>query len=94
MVESNKTLASADQNFIAKYPALNRPDTISTEEAALNLDFLRGQAESWLAVLFNVFGSVNREARGMVGDVISAWAGIASEQVSPQATVLRAQASV
>lgn len=57
-------------------------DAISADAAAQNLEFLRGQAESWLAVLFNVFGSVSRDARGMVGDVISAWASIAGEQVS------------
>lgn len=33
-------------------------------------------------MLFNVFGSVGRDARGMVGDVISAWASIAGDQVS------------
>lgn len=40
-----------------------------------------------MAVLFNVFGSVNRDARGIVGDVISSWASIAGEQVS--ATIIR-----
>lgn len=54
---------------------------ISADEAAQNVTFLRSQAESWLAVLFNVFGSVNRDSRGMVGDVISVWAGIAGDQV-------------
>lgn len=82
LIESNKTLASSDQALIAKSPALSRVDAISTDAAAQNLEFLRGQAESWLAVLFNVFGSVSRDARGIVGDVISSWASIAGEQVS------------
>lgn len=56
-------------------------DAISPEDAARNVAFLRTQAESWLAVFFNVFGSVGRDGRGMVGDVISAWAAIAGEQV-------------
>jgi ribosomal RNA-processing protein 12 len=56
-------------------------DAISPESVAANVTFLRTQAESWLAVFFNVFGSVGRDGRGMVGDVISAWAAIAGEQV-------------
>jgi ribosomal RNA-processing protein 12 len=56
---------------------------ISFEATTENIAFLRTQAESWLAVFFNVFSSVGRDARGMVGDVISAWAAIAGEQVRP-----------
>lgn len=56
-------------------------DAILPDLSAKNAAFLRTQAESWLAVLFNVFGSVGRDGRGMVGDVISAWAAIAGEQV-------------
>lgn len=56
-------------------------DAISPEAAEMNVAFLRTQAESWLAVFFNVFGSVGRDGRGMVGDVISAWAAIAGEEV-------------
>jgi ribosomal RNA-processing protein 12 len=51
-------------------------DVIMPDLAAKNAALLRTQAETWLAVLFNVFGSVGR-----VGDVISAWAAIAGEQV-------------
>lgn len=53
----------------------------SSEVAEQNITFLKTQAESWLAVFFNVFGSVGRDGRGMVGDVISVWAAIAGEQV-------------
>ncbi|KXN91076.1 Ribosomal RNA-processing protein 12 [Leucoagaricus sp. SymC.cos] len=56
-------------------------ENVSPEEIALNVAFLKTQAESWLAVLFNVFGSVNRDSKGMVGDVITAWASIADEPV-------------
>ncbi|KAJ7496027.1 armadillo-type protein [Mycena galericulata] len=42
-----------------------------TAQAAQNITYLRTQAESWLAVLFNVFGSVGRDSRGIVGEVIT-----------------------
>lgn len=57
------------------------PNRVSRTQAASNVVYLRGQAESWLAVLFNVFGSVSRDGRGLVGDVIAAWAKIAEGQV-------------
>jgi ribosomal RNA-processing protein 12 len=53
---------------------------ITPEQASQNLTFLKTQAESWFAVFFNVFGSVDRDNRGMVGDVISVWAGLADKQ--------------
>ncbi|KAF5380415.1 hypothetical protein D9615_004614 [Tricholomella constricta] len=74
MVESNVALASPKDG---ETPS---PDAISPSEASDNVAVLRTQAESWLAVFFNVFGSVGRDSRGMVGDVISAWASIAGEQ--------------
>ncbi|KAJ3791123.1 NUC173-domain-containing protein [Lentinula aff. detonsa] len=73
IVESNVALVNS-------VPATLNPASVTSEQAALNVMFLRTQAESWLAVLFNVFGSVGRDARGQVGDVITAWAGITSEQ--------------
>ncbi|KAJ2931221.1 hypothetical protein H1R20_g5799, partial [Candolleomyces eurysporus] len=73
VVDSN--LAISQGNF-EKAPTT----TITQEDAVSNLAFLRTQSESWLAVLFNVFGSVDRDARGMVGDVITSWASIAGEQ--------------
>ena len=57
------------------------PDAVPAEEAQQNLETLRSQAESWFAVLFNVFGSVGRNEQGMIGDVISVWAAIADEKV-------------
>ncbi|KAJ8514385.1 hypothetical protein ONZ45_g8057 [Pleurotus djamor] len=53
---------------------------ISAEATSANITFLRTQVESWLAVLFNVFGSVDIELRSTVGEVISAWASIADEK--------------
>ncbi|KAI0062893.1 NUC173-domain-containing protein [Artomyces pyxidatus] len=85
VVDSNTTLSSGDDALIAKLPAQCRLDVLTPAVAQQNLTFLRAQAESWLAVLFNVFGSVKRDARGMVGDVISAWAGVAGEQEIAQA---------
>lgn len=79
MVDSNTALASGQ---VDKLPESVRSDAISAPEAAENVSFLRSQADSWLAVLFNVFSSVGKETQGNVGEVISAWITIASEQVS------------
>ena len=84
MVDSNVTLASEDLDKIAKFPESVRVDTISTVEARANIDFLRSQAESWLAVLFNVFGSVGRDNQHIVGEVISSWIAIADAKVRPR----------
>ena len=81
LVNSNVAFASQDPLLLDKIPLGVRADGISQKQAAKNVDFLRNQAESWLAVLFNVFGSVNREDRGMVGEVISAWMSIAGDSV-------------
>lgn len=81
MVDSNVALASEDTDKIAKLPEAVRMDPISTAEAQANIVFLRSQAESWLAVLFNVFGSVGRDNQYMVGDVISSWIAVADAKV-------------
>jgi ribosomal RNA-processing protein 12 len=81
LVDSNVAIASQDPTLLEKLPSAVRADTISQEQAAENVDFLRSQADSWLAVLFNVFGSVDRENRGMVGEVITAWLGVAGDTV-------------
>ncbi|KAF8586684.1 NUC173-domain-containing protein [Ramaria rubella] len=60
-------------------PAWATSDTISVSEATRNVEHLQGQAESWFAVLFNVFGSVGLDGKAVVGSVISAWAGIAGD---------------
>ncbi|KAF6760152.1 ribosomal RNA-processing protein 12 [Ephemerocybe angulata] len=73
IVDSTKAIAEGD---FEKCPTT----TITVEDARVNLDFLRTQGESWLAVLFNVFGSVDKNARGMVGDVITSWASVCGEQ--------------
>ncbi|KAK7035453.1 pre-rRNA processing protein [Paramarasmius palmivorus] len=78
MVDSNVAIKSGDNDAIN--PSFIRPD-----QAARNLDFLRTQAENWLAVLFNVFGSVNRDSRGSMGEVIAAWASISDENALSQA---------
>jgi ribosomal RNA-processing protein 12 len=76
MIDSNVAVASGVLD-----PAPTNPSDLSPAEAAENIVYLRTQAESWLAVLFNVFGTVGRDNRGIVGDVISAWAAITGEQV-------------
>ncbi|KAJ6499124.1 armadillo-type protein [Mycena sanguinolenta] len=83
MVDSNTAIASGVAD-----PATN-PTDLTQAEAAQNVAYLQTQTESWLAVLFNVFGTVGRDNRGIVGDVISAWAAIAGQQ-----EITKAQAKV
>ncbi|KAG2015784.1 hypothetical protein CC2G_009019 [Coprinopsis cinerea AmutBmut pab1-1] len=73
LVDSNTAMAAG--NF-EKTPTA----VITAEDAQRNVKFLQTQAESWLAVLFNVFGSVDRDSRGMVGDTVTAWASITSQE--------------
>ncbi|KAJ7647107.1 armadillo-type protein [Roridomyces roridus] len=82
MVESNVAVASGAQDT-----APINPNSLSAAQAAENIAYLRTQAESWLAVLFNVFGSVGRDSRGSVGEVITVWAAIAGEQEIAKAQV-------
>jgi ribosomal RNA-processing protein 12 len=81
LVDSNVAIASQDPCLLEKLPSAIRMDSISQDQAAKNVIFLRNEAESWLAVLFNIFGSFGREAQGMVGGVITTWLGIAGETV-------------
>ena len=67
-------------------------DERTDEEIQQNVAFLQSQAESWFAVLFNVFGSVGREKQGMVGNVISSWASIAVRGVSVESFLRGAEA--
>ncbi|KAF7321737.1 rRNA processing protein [Mycena kentingensis (nom. inval.)] len=75
IVDSNIAIASG-----ATDPAPTNPNDLTRAQAEESVAYLRTQAESWLAVLFNVFGSVGRDNRGVIGDVISAWAGVAGEK--------------
>lgn len=72
LVDSNAEIVNATPE-VAK--ALT--SSLTQDQAQENLDFLRTQVESWLAVLFNVYGSVGRDSRGLIGEVITAWASIA-----------------
>ncbi|KAJ6625900.1 armadillo-type protein [Mycena sp. CBHHK59/15] len=82
MVDSNVAVASGGTD-----PGPTNPSGLSAAQAAQNIAYLRTQAESWLAVLFNVFGSVGRDSRGIVGDALTAWAVIAGEQEIAKAHV-------
>ena len=62
-------------------PERSGQSTVTEEEAKSNLEFLNSQAESWFAVLFNVFDSVEAESRNVIGDVIRSFASIADEEV-------------
>ncbi|KAK0485757.1 armadillo-type protein [Armillaria novae-zelandiae] len=72
MVDSNRAIAMSTEGAV-------NPTRITAELASRNIEFLRTQAESWLAVFFNVFGSVSRDSRNSVGDVIASWVSIAGE---------------
>lgn len=76
MVDSNVAIANATEE-----PESTASSSLTREEAQQNVDFLRTQVESWLAVLFNVYGSVGRDSRGLIGEVITSWASIAGPQV-------------
>jgi len=81
MVDSNLSLASDDSES-EKSPFMpSHIEHISRSAAQENVAFLRMQADSWLAILFNVFGTVERDDRGKIGDVIKIWAGIAKPEV-------------
>lgn len=77
MVDSNVLLASEGK----ENEKLSRIQHIPRTTARENISFLKTQADSWLAVLFNVFGTVDHEDRGKIGDVIKAWASIAKPEV-------------
>ncbi|KAG6845310.1 hypothetical protein H0H87_011160 [Tephrocybe sp. NHM501043] len=75
--------ALVETNVAAQTPKegdIPEPDALTVVEAAANIAVLRAQAESWLAVFFNVFGSVGRNSRGMIGDVISVWASVSGDE--------------
>jgi ribosomal RNA-processing protein 12 len=77
-VTSTKTLSKS-----AAPPAdLRQSFGIDQETGKENMEYLKTLAADMLAVLFNVFSSVPREQRGMVGDVISLWLSVMSEEVS------------
>ncbi|KAG9316604.1 armadillo-type protein [Chiua virens] len=78
LVESNLDVSQADSPDADETSAVG--GSISREEAVQNVAFLKTQVESWFAVFFNVFGSVARESRGFIGDVISVWTNIADPQ--------------
>ncbi|KAG2153747.1 armadillo-type protein [Suillus bovinus] len=78
LIESNKTIASQVDTDMEE--SSRTDNAITPEQASENLTFLKTQVESWFAVFFNVFGSVDRDNRGMVGDVIGVWAGLAEKQ--------------
>ncbi|KAG1904253.1 armadillo-type protein [Suillus fuscotomentosus] len=78
LIESNKTIAAQVDTDMGE--SSGSDNVITPEQASENLTFLKTQVESWFAVFFNVFGSVDRDNRGMVGDVIGVWAGLAEKQ--------------
>ena len=80
-MESNQAFASGEETQLARLPEAARDAPVTRETAESNLVFLRTQVESWLAVLFNVFSSIDTDGRGAVADVITAWISIADAKV-------------
>lgn len=81
MVDSNVSLSSEGIESEKSPLTSSHIVHISRSAAQENVAFLKTQADSWLAVLFNVFGTVERDDRGKIGDVIKVWAGIAKPEV-------------
>lgn len=81
MVDSNVYLASESDESEKPPLSSSHVEHISRSAAQENVAFLKTQADSWLAVLFNVFGTVHRDDRAKIGDVIKAWASIAKPEV-------------
>jgi len=65
------------RNVVESQAQVQTQGESENEEREKNLRYLRGQAKNWLAVLFNVFASVERGERAQVGEVIGVWAGVA-----------------
>ena len=80
MVDANLTVSMTIPEDIAA------SERLTQQEAEENLEFLRTQTESWLAVLFNVYDSVARDFHGMIGEVVSSWIAIAGEEVHTSIT--------
>ncbi|KZT21419.1 NUC173-domain-containing protein [Neolentinus lepideus HHB14362 ss-1] len=79
IISSNIALASEPGSEArGELPSCVEADAITPEAAAQNVQYLKTQAESWLAVLFNVFSM--EDDRSTVGDVIAAWAALAGEK--------------
>lgn len=72
LIESNLAISKREEHTNA---------FITPEVADTNITFLRTHTQSWLAVLFNIYGTMNGDKRTVVGGVISAWLDIAGEQV-------------
>lgn len=79
IVESN--LALAYPKVDVEHAGDVHSESICVAEATQNLEFLRGQAENWLAILFNIFGTAGPDTRSTVGEVIDVWASISGESV-------------
>jgi ribosomal RNA-processing protein 12 len=77
MADSNLALSTGDFSSI-KIPITMDP--IPKAQADENVAFLRTQVDSWLSVLFNVFGTLDNTARAPIGDVIRSWSALAGEQ--------------
>ena len=79
LVEKNLTLcksAGPEDEISKTFNGLNQ------HEAKLNVEYLSQLAANLLSVLFNLFSTVPKESRGMVGEVISDYLLIASDKVS------------
>jgi ribosomal RNA-processing protein 12 len=72
MVDSNVELIDATEEEL-NVPT-SSPIQYQTKE---NSEFLRTQVKRWLAVLFDVYGSVSRDSHRLIGEDTTAWASIA-----------------
>lgn len=78
LVSSNQRLAASS----TESPELIKTFGMDQEQAKANIGYLKTLAKDMVSVLLNVFSKLPREQRGQVGEVIGAWVGIMTEQVS------------
>lgn len=79
LVNSTQRLATSG----AEPEELRKQFGVDQTLALANIAYLKTLAKDMVAVLLNVFSKLPREQRGHVGEVIGAWVGIMTEQVSP-----------
>lgn len=80
LVSSNQRLA----NSATEPEELRKQFGIDQAMARDSIAYLKTLAKDMVSVLLNVFSKLPREQRGPVGDVIGAWVGIMTEEVSSQ----------
>ena len=83
-------LVSSSQTMLAStapVEELRKQFGLDQGTAQKNLQTLKDLAKDMVSVLLNVFSTMPKESRGMVGEVIGAWAGIMTEKVGSMSSL-------